>query len=79
MVPTFNDWCFDPSRKSGDTGIVETSYGVHVMYFVKDNGPKWKADIKNALLQQSYQDWVAELQEKYTMTVDTEAAKTIDG
>ncbi len=34
MVETFNDWCFDPARKPGDTGIVETSYGYHVMYFV---------------------------------------------
>ena len=34
MVQAFNDWCFDSSRKSGDTGIVETQYGYHVMYFV---------------------------------------------
>lgn len=33
MVSAFNDWCFDDSRKAGDTGIVETSYGYHVMYF----------------------------------------------
>lgn len=36
MVTAFNDWCFDSSRKSGDTGIVETNYGYHVMYFVGD-------------------------------------------
>ena len=34
MVTAFNDWCFDASRKSGDTAIVETEYGCHVMYFV---------------------------------------------
>ena len=34
MVPTFNDWCFDESRQEGDTGIVKTDYGYHVMYFV---------------------------------------------
>ena len=34
MVPTFNDWCFDESRQEGDTGIVKTNYGYHVMYFV---------------------------------------------
>lgn len=33
MVSAFNDWCFDASRKAGDTGIIETSYGYHVMYF----------------------------------------------
>ena len=34
MVSEFEDWCFDPSRQPGDTGIVQTSYGYHVMYFV---------------------------------------------
>ena len=34
MVQAFNDWCFDASRKPGDTGIVDTQYGSHIMYFV---------------------------------------------
>lgn len=33
MVAAFNDWCFDESRQPGDTGIVETEYGYHIMYF----------------------------------------------
>ena len=33
MVAAFNDWCFDAERKEGDTGIVRTEYGYHVMYF----------------------------------------------
>lgn len=33
MVTNFNDWVFDASRQSGDTGIVESDYGYHVMYF----------------------------------------------
>ena len=33
MVTPFNDWCFDASRQIGDHGIVETSYGYHIMYF----------------------------------------------
>ena len=34
MVPAFNDWCFDPARQAGDSGIVKTDYGYHIMYFV---------------------------------------------
>lgn len=37
MVPAFNDWCFDEARQPGDTGIVETDYGHHIMYFVSKN------------------------------------------
>lgn len=34
MVEAFNDWCFDDSRQTGDTDIVKTDYGYHIMYFV---------------------------------------------
>lgn len=34
MVVTFNDWCFDESRKPGDSGLVRTEFGYHIMYFV---------------------------------------------
>ena len=34
MVSTFNAWCFDSKRKEGDTAIVQTEYGYHIMYFV---------------------------------------------
>ena len=37
MVVNFNDWCFDESRVSGDTGIVESVYGYHVMYYSGDS------------------------------------------
>ena len=32
-VTEFNDWCFDKDRKVGDTGIVLTDYGYHIMFF----------------------------------------------
>lgn len=34
MVDTFDAWIFDKSRKPGDTGLVKTQYGYHIMYFV---------------------------------------------
>ena len=42
MVSAFNDWCFDSARKAGDTGIVETEYGYHVMYFVGNSGMTYR-------------------------------------
>lgn len=32
-VTEFEDWCFDPARKAGDSEIIKTSYGYHIMYF----------------------------------------------
>ena len=43
MVEEFNDWIFDENRKPGDTDIVETVYGYHVMYFVSfADQPVWE-------------------------------------
>ena len=33
-VANFLSWSINPERKAGDTGVVETEYGYHVMYFV---------------------------------------------
>lgn len=37
MVTNFNDWCFDESRQPGDTGIVESEYGYHIMFYSSDS------------------------------------------
>ena len=42
MVTAFNDWCFDAARATGDTAIVETEYGCHVMYFVGNSGKTYR-------------------------------------
>ena len=31
-VKEFNEWCFDAERKAGDSGVVKTDNGYHVMY-----------------------------------------------
>lgn len=50
MVEPFENWVYDESRQPGDTGIVMTNYGYHVMYFVsRADEPAWKADIRNSI------------------------------
>jgi parvulin-like peptidyl-prolyl isomerase len=79
MVTAFNDWCFDESRQPGDTGIVETSYGVHVMYFSGLADPKWKADVIDTLKSDSYTEWYTEQSTAYPVTFNEEAIATITG
>lgn len=33
-VESFRNWAIDSSRKAGDTGIVESDYGYHIMYYI---------------------------------------------
>lgn len=56
MVPEFNDWCFDASRKYGDYGLVKTSYGYHIMFYVS-NEPVWTYYAEN--------DWISEQSNKF--------------
>ena len=54
MVKEFEDWCFDEKRQEGDTGLVKTEYGYHIMYYVCGDAtwiryaqletPYWKLD-----------------------------------
>ena len=60
MVSEFEDWCFDSSRQPGDTGIVQTSYGYHVMYFVSTNeNPYWYVQAETSLKSSAYNKWYA--------------------
>ena len=47
MVEEFDAWCFDEARKAGDTDIVATSYGYHVMYFSGDSILNWQLGYYN--------------------------------
>lgn len=70
MVAAFNDWCFDADRKAGDTGIVETSYGYHVMYFVGATGETYRDyQIVNDLRTADMNTWLEGLLEDYTVTM----------
>ncbi len=78
MVPSFNDWCFDASRKSGDTGIVESDYGVHVMYYVGNADTTYRNYmITNELRNSDMEQWQNTLAEHITVTLtDTSKVKT---
>lgn len=71
MVETFNDWCYEDGRTVGDTGIVETSYGYHVMYFVGDSDMNYRDYLIESELRS------AELSDWYSETV--EAINMVDG
>ena len=67
MVSEFEDWCYEAGRKSGDTGIVETTYGQHIMYFVGyGTTPYWYYACNNAMISSAYSDWQTEMTESVT-------------
>lgn len=77
MVAEFNDWCFDASRKPGDTGIVETQYGAHVMYFSGTNLPRWAAQAASQLRNEDYAEWEKSLTEGVSITRNDSGMKFV--
>ena len=69
MVTAFNDWCYDESRKAGDTGIVETEYGYHVMFFVGNSQETYRDfQIRNQLASADHATWYNEIVSNVTVT-----------
>ena len=66
MVEEFEDWCFDEARQPGDHGIVKTSYGYHIMYFVENEGLKVQSDIRATLESEAYNEYLDNLVDTYT-------------
>ena len=70
MVETFDDWCFDANRKPGDTGIIATEYGYHLMYFVETNDITFRDYmIKNKLTTEDMEKWHDDLTAKVTSEI----------
>ena len=63
MQDSFEDWCFADGRKAGDTGIVETTYGSHVMYYVGEDLPYWQVRCINSMNTQ----WETDIYEGATI------------
>ena len=69
MVAAFDAWCYDESRKTGDTGIVETEYGYHVMYFVGDSVETYRDfQIRNELSTSEHNEWYTAIVEAASVT-----------
>lgn len=77
MVQTFNDWCFDPSRQPGDSGIVETDFGYHIMYFVGQNEPYWKVQVTDNLKNEAMNNWYASFTENHTIEKNASGMKYV--
>lgn len=59
MVEPFETWCFDENRFYGETGLVQTPYGYHIMFFVES---------KDAWYETAWSDLVADRSDEIVMS-----------
>ena len=69
LTGELNDWCFDSARKPGDTAVVQSNAGYHVVYF-QSSTDRWYAEAEKDLVSQMLCDTLTGALETYPMTVD---------
>ena len=68
-VTAFKEWALDSSRKPGDTGIVETEYGYHVMYYCGESALTYRDSmITDDLIEADMEAWYDALLEAWPVT-----------
>lgn len=70
MVLDFEKWSIDDSRKYGDTGIVKSDYGYHIMFFINDC-PEYQSKI----IAQIKSDRLSDMIDKAKIKVHENAIK----
>jgi len=62
LVTNFKNWAIDDSRKVGDTGIVDSDYGYHIMFYVGEDEVNYRDTlIKAELVHEEMERWNEEL------------------
>lgn len=73
----FDDWCFDKARKAGDTEVIKTDYGVHIMYLESFGRESWEIDCVASLKEQMLNSAHTEYFEKYPVITTDNAFNNI--
>lgn len=66
MVETFDAWIFDESRVAGDSGLVKTPFGYHIMYFVNRKA-KWIDDTRKYVISEKINNLIQEAMAAYPL------------
>lgn len=77
MVTEFNDWIFDSARTQGETAVVKTDYGYHLMYFVGKGKPEWQQLVEADQRKAAFDSKMEELKAKYAVTITEEPLQDI--
>jgi hypothetical protein len=69
FVEPFKNWYLDESRQVGDTGLVKSDYGYHIMYFSSAK-TIWMDYIRDILFYNASVTFVNEALEETEMEID---------
>lgn len=72
LMDELDAWCFDPARQAGDTTVLRSAYGVHILYFAKSEEISYAEAVKDYDRQQQ-SAIIEEAKNAHPMKVDYSA------
>ncbi len=78
MVPEFEGWAVAEGREYGDVGIVETTYGYHVMYYIGSGVIKWQDGVKDDMAAAEFNEFAEKIDSIETIEL-TDMDETVLG
>ena len=69
LLEVLDNWCFDPDRKRGDTAVLTSEEGCHVVYFAGSE-PVARAEARDALKAEIQAGLISAAREKYPVQVN---------
>lgn len=61
MTEELSNWIFDSSRQAGDTVAITASDTTYVLYYIGQDQPEWKINIKNTLVSDTMSQHVQDI------------------
>lgn len=72
LIEPLDSWCFDPARQSGDTTIVRSDYGIHILYFSASR-EQAQVEAEQQLRRQALGEILDEARRAYPVEIDESA------
>lgn len=69
FVDEFKNWYLEEGRKPGDTGLVKSVYGYHIMYF-SGSTPIWEYEVNTIVLSEKTNELLKQAESRWPMEVD---------
>lgn len=69
LIPELDAWCFEDGRQSGDTQIIRTDYGCHILFIV-DIQSVAQAEAEAALIYEKSAALISDAKQTYPVSVD---------
>lgn len=68
LIEELDEWLFD-ERNVGDSAVIKTDYGFHIIYYAGEGEPYWKVPVIQALKDEVSADLMEEYDELYQVEV----------